>query len=104
MGQLLYILGLTAPFAYASAVYGLFAFLERNASPAARRTLSDWIKGNPYYTHSCRRRDESRTRSIALINDLSPSRKHFQHIFPHLRISNSIRCLLPKPAHAFSFV
>jgi hypothetical protein len=48
MGQLLYILGLTAPFVYASAVYGLFAFLERNASPAARRTLSDWIKGNPY--------------------------------------------------------
>jgi len=48
MTQLFKLLGLTAPFAYAAAVYGLFLFLERNASPAARRTVSDWLKGEPY--------------------------------------------------------
>jgi hypothetical protein len=33
---------------YAAAVYGLFVFFERNASPAAKRTVSDWLKGEPY--------------------------------------------------------
>jgi len=48
MTQLFKLLGLTAPFAYAAAVYWLFSFLERNASLAARRTISDWLKGESY--------------------------------------------------------
>jgi hypothetical protein len=48
MALFLKLLGFTAPFAYAAAVYGLFLFLERNASPAARRTVSDWLKGETY--------------------------------------------------------
>ncbi len=48
MALFLKLLGFTAPVVYAAAVYGLFLFLERNASPAARRTVSDWVKGGPY--------------------------------------------------------
>jgi hypothetical protein len=48
MTLFLKLLGFTAPFTYAAVVYGLFLFLERNASPAARRTVSDWVKGEPY--------------------------------------------------------
>jgi hypothetical protein len=48
MAQLFKLLGLTAPLAYAAAVYSLFSFLERNASAAARRTVSSWLKGEPY--------------------------------------------------------
>jgi hypothetical protein len=48
MNQLLKVIGATAPLAYAAAVYGLFLFLERNASPAAKRTIAGWIKKEPY--------------------------------------------------------
>jgi hypothetical protein len=48
MTQLFKLFGLTAPFVCAGPVYALFLFLERNASPAARRTVSDWLKGEPY--------------------------------------------------------
>jgi len=48
MTQFFKLLGFTAPLAYAAAVYGLFLFLERNSSPAARRAVSDWLEGEPY--------------------------------------------------------
>lgn len=46
--QLLLALGFTAPFAYAAAVYGLFTFMERQASPQAKQTVSKWIEGAPH--------------------------------------------------------
>ena len=42
------ILGLSAPFAAAAAVYYLFRFLDRKASGAAKKTFAAWIKGERY--------------------------------------------------------
>jgi hypothetical protein len=41
-------IGVAQPFLLAAAVFGLFNYLERIASPQARRALSAWLKGEPY--------------------------------------------------------
>src|SRR5687768_8246694 len=37
------ILGLGIPFMYAASVYGFFFYLDRKASPQAKKTISSWI-------------------------------------------------------------
>jgi hypothetical protein len=43
--QLLQLLGISAPFAAASACYGLFAFLDMKASKDAKRVMARWMQG-----------------------------------------------------------
>src|SRR5215813_3609064 len=75
---------------------------DQAAQPSTGDGAGDGNRGR--LNSSRQRRAESRARSIALVNNFGRARKLFQHVFPHLRISNSISCLLPEHTHAFSFV
>src|SRR5690606_34761627 len=41
-------LGFSAPFAYAAAMYGLCFFLDKNASPQAKKAMSSWLQSGAY--------------------------------------------------------
>jgi hypothetical protein len=42
------LLGLGTPFIFAAATYGLFHWLDRNASAQATRAISAWLRGQPH--------------------------------------------------------
>jgi hypothetical protein len=42
------LLGLGTPFIFAAAAYGLFHWLDRNASAQATRAISAWLRGQPH--------------------------------------------------------
>jgi hypothetical protein len=42
------LLGLGTPFIFAAATYGLFHWLDRNASAQATRAISAWLRGRPH--------------------------------------------------------
>ena len=48
MEKLAELLGLSAPFAAAAGVYGLFNFLDKRASDAANKAIVGWIGGKDY--------------------------------------------------------
>lgn len=48
LDQAVALLKIGSPFLIASATYGFFAFLDRKASGAAKRAISNWIQGRGY--------------------------------------------------------
>jgi hypothetical protein len=48
VNQALQLLGLGSPFVVAAGTYGLFAFLDRKASGAAKQAVSNWISRRKY--------------------------------------------------------
>jgi hypothetical protein len=43
LSEVLKLLGFTTPFVYAAAIFGLFNWLDKKASGAAKKAISDWI-------------------------------------------------------------
>jgi hypothetical protein len=41
-------IGLGPPFYFAAAAFGFFHWLDRSASPQARRAISSWLRGQPF--------------------------------------------------------
>lgn len=48
MEKILETVGLGIPFYFAAATYGVFHWLDNNASDEAMRAISQWLKGRPY--------------------------------------------------------
>lgn len=46
--EALKLLGFTTPFVYAAATYGLFLWLDKKASGAAKRSMTSWLQSSNY--------------------------------------------------------
>jgi hypothetical protein len=49
LSEVLKLLGFSAPFVYAAAVYGFFHYLDQNASESAKKAISDWLQPREYH-------------------------------------------------------
>jgi hypothetical protein len=49
LGEVLKLLGFSAPFVYAAAAYGFFHYLDQNASESAKKAISDWLQPREYH-------------------------------------------------------
>jgi hypothetical protein len=48
LSEVLKLMGFTTPFVYAAAVYGLFHYLDKKASGAAKKAISGWLQPKEY--------------------------------------------------------